>query len=61
MRVLYLSYDGMLKPWCQSHVLVYLKHLTADRPTHLISFKKADGWVNEAERERLQRGNAKQS
>ena len=55
MSVLYVSYDGILEPLGQSQVLAYLKHLVADRPIHLISFEKADDWVNVAAREFLRR------
>ena len=55
MKVLYLSYDGMLEPVGQFRVLAYLKRLAADRPIHLISFKRADLWPNVAERKRLAR------
>jgi len=55
LGVLYISYDGMLEPLGQSQVLAYLKRLAADRPTHLISFEKADDWGDVSERVRLAR------
>ncbi len=43
IRIIYLSYDGMLEPLGQSQVLAYLQHLASDFDIHLISFeKKAD-------------------
>ena len=53
MRVLYISYDGMLEPLGQSQVLAYLKRLADGRRIHLISFEKADDWANTTERERI--------
>lgn len=53
--VLYVSYDGMLEPLGQSQVLAYLKHLGGDRCIHLMSFEKAEDWVNVAARERTAR------
>ena len=49
-HILYISYDGMLEPLGQSQVLAYLKRLANGRRIHLISFEKADDWVNVAER-----------
>ncbi len=53
IRVLYISYDGMLEPLGQSQVLAYLKRLTNGQVFHLISFEKAEDWANLAERERI--------
>jgi len=50
MSILYISYDGMLEPLGQSQVLAYLKRLAFGRPTHLISFEKAEDWSNISER-----------
>ena len=55
MRLLYLSYDGMLEPLGQSQVLTYLKRLVAGGCIHLISFEKPEDWANIAERERIAR------
>lgn len=54
-EILYISYDGMLEPLGQSQVLAYLKRLAVGRRIHLISFEKADDWVNTTERERVAR------
>ena len=54
IRVLYISYDGMLEPLGQSQVLAYLKRLTNGQVFHLISFEKAEDWANLAERERIE-------
>lgn len=40
--LLYVSYDGMLEPLGQSHVLAYLEKLAPDRCVHLISFEKEE-------------------
>jgi glycosyltransferase involved in cell wall biosynthesis len=53
MRVLYLSYDGMLEPLGQSQVLSYLKCLAFNRKIHLISFEKSADWTNVNERVRI--------
>jgi len=50
--VLYISYDGMLEPLGQSQVLAYLKRLAEGRCIHLISFEKADDWVDATVRNR---------
>ncbi len=49
--ILYISYDGMLEPLGQSQVLAYLKHLSAGRRIHLISFEKAADWANVTNRQ----------
>ncbi len=51
MRVLYLSYNGLLDPLGQSQVLQYLIGLS--RLGHqivLVTYEKADEWANEAHR-----------
>ena len=53
MRVLFLSYDGMLEPLGQSQVLSYLKCLAFNRKIHLISFEKSVDWTNVNERVRI--------
>ena len=40
MRILYLTYDGILEPLGQSQVLSYLEKLAKDHPIYLISFEK---------------------
>lgn len=52
--IVYISYDGMLEPLGQSQVLAYLKRLSDDRRIHLISFEKAEDWLNIKERERIE-------
>jgi len=54
--VLYISYDGMLEPLGQSQVQAYLSHLAVDRTICLISFEKAENWLNLEERQRVERG-----
>lgn len=51
MRLLYLSYDGMLEPLGQSQVLAYLEHLADEHDVHLVSFEKAEDWACVADRE----------
>jgi glycosyltransferase involved in cell wall biosynthesis len=53
MRILYISYDGMLEPLGQSQVLAYLKHLALGRYIHLISFEKLEDWSNTSARRRI--------
>jgi glycosyltransferase involved in cell wall biosynthesis len=50
MRILYISYDGMLDPLGQSQVLAYLRNLSLERNIHLISFEKAENWSNRDKR-----------
>lgn len=52
--ILYFAYDGMLEPLGQSQVLAYLERLAADRPIHLLSFEKAEDWVDTDARARVQ-------
>src|SRR5713226_3933529 len=47
MRVLYITYDGLLEPLGQSQVLGYLKRLAADHEIWLLSFEKNSDWKNE--------------
>ncbi|MGZ8998672.1 MAG: hypothetical protein ACXW2T_07450, partial [Allosphingosinicella sp.] len=54
MRLLYLSYDGMLEPLGQSQVLAYLERLSAEHEIHLISFEKPGDWAGISEREAVQ-------
>jgi len=55
LKVLYISYDGMLEPLGQSQVLAYLKKLALDRQIHLISFEKNEDWCNLADREHVKK------
>ena len=50
MKVLYLSYDGMLEPLGQSQVLAYQERLAANASLHLLSFEKPEDWENESTR-----------
>lgn len=52
--VLYIAYDGMLEPLGQSQVLAYLERLAVVRPTHLLSFEKAEDWADTTTRARVQ-------
>ena len=52
-RVLYISYDGMLKFLDECQVLAYLKRLALGRLIHLISFEKSNDWANVSELERI--------
>lgn len=45
VRVLYISYDGMLEPLGQSQVLAYLERLAHGRKIHLISYEKPMDWA----------------
>jgi len=51
LKILYLSYDGMLEPLGQSQVLAYLEHLAGEHDVHLISFEKAEDWASVPDRE----------
>ncbi len=57
VRILYISYDGMLEPLGQSQVLQYLERLAPDYKFFLISFEKLEDRANQprmkAMRERL--------
>jgi len=55
MKILYLSYDGMLEPLGQSQVLAYLKLLSSNSGFYLISFEKTEDWVGVENRERIVR------
>lgn len=46
MRVLYLSYDGLLEPLGQSQVWQYLLQLSKRHNISLITFEKTDDWHN---------------
>ncbi len=47
MKVLYLSYDGMLEPLGQSQVLAYQERLAANASLHLLSFEKPEDSENQ--------------
>lgn len=44
MRVLYISYTGILEPLGQSQVLAYLERLAPSHQIYLISFEKTPDW-----------------
>jgi glycosyltransferase involved in cell wall biosynthesis len=50
MRLLYISYTGMLEPLGQSQVVAYLERLSASHQIDLISFEKSNDWNQEAGR-----------
>jgi glycosyltransferase involved in cell wall biosynthesis len=50
IRVLYISYEGMLEPLGQSQVLAYQERLAESRETFLLSFEKPDDWTDIAAR-----------
>lgn len=50
MRILYVSYDGLLEPLGQSQVLEYLRLLSADHEIDLITFEKGEDWSDVARR-----------
>lgn len=52
--VLYISYDGILEPLGQSQVLAYIERLCAERAVHLVSFEKADEWMNLESRRQIE-------
>ena len=59
MRVLYLSYNGLLDPLGQSQVLQYLIGLAGlGHKIVLLTYEKADEWANESHREAARRATA---
>ena len=55
MKILYISYDGLLEPLGQSQVLRYLEKLSSNHQIHLISFEKPDDWAQIEKREALKK------
>ena len=53
MRVLYLSYTGLLEPLGQSQVLAYLRRLAGEHEISLISFEKPGDWADRQRRDAL--------
>jgi len=53
MKVLYISYDGIMEPLGQSQVLQYLKRLAKDHSITLVSYEKRDDWSQESLRHAL--------
>jgi len=55
MKILYISYDGMLEPLGQSQVLQYLKELAKQHTITLVSYEKAEDWQDVSRRESLKK------
>lgn len=55
MRVLYLSYTGLLEPLGQSQVLSYIEKLSLEHSITLISFEKKDSWNNKKKLEHFKK------
>jgi glycosyltransferase involved in cell wall biosynthesis len=53
MRVLYISYDGLMEPLGNSQVLQYLKQLAVEHQIFLITYEKTADWRNVVIRARL--------
>ena len=53
MRVLYISYDGVMEPLGRSQVLQYLKRLAKQHSITLISYEKKADWSQEGRRTAL--------
>lgn len=53
LKLIYLSYDGILEPLGQSQVLRYLERLATDHKIVLISFEKPHDWQQIYRREIL--------
>jgi len=46
MKILYISYDGLMEPLGQSQVLAYQEKLAGDHDIHIISFEKKEDLAN---------------
>ena len=55
MKILYISYDGLLEPLGQSQVLQYLKELAKQHTITLVSYEKAEDWQDVSRRESLKK------
>jgi glycosyltransferase involved in cell wall biosynthesis len=55
IKLLYISYDGILEPLGQSQVLRYLERLAPDHKIVLMSFEKPDDWEQSDRREALRK------
>lgn len=53
VRILYISYDGLMEPLGQSQVLQYLKKLATNHAITLVTFEKKADWRDVARRESL--------
>jgi hypothetical protein len=54
MRVLYISYDGIMEPIAYSQVLRYLKELAHEHRIWLVSYEKGNDWLNTSQRRELE-------
>lgn len=54
IKILYISYDGLLEPLGQSQVLQYLKKLADRYAITIISYEKAHDWQHLAHRQQIQ-------
>ncbi len=50
VRVLYISYDGVMEPLGQSQVLPYLRKLAKDHEVSLVSYEKPTDWADTSRR-----------
>jgi glycosyltransferase involved in cell wall biosynthesis len=55
LRVLYLSYTGLMEPLGQSQVLAYLRHLSESCTITLVTFEKAADLERKGDRDELAR------
>ena len=46
MKILYISYDGVLEPLGQSQILPYLENLSSSYNIYLLSFEKKEDLSN---------------
>jgi glycosyltransferase involved in cell wall biosynthesis len=53
IKILYISYDGMLEPLGQSQVLAYQQRLAQAFDVHLLSFEKSEDWIHASARNSL--------
>lgn len=53
VRVLYISYDGLMEPLGQSQVFQYLKKLAKAHQITLVTYEKPEDWAQTVERNRL--------
>ena len=55
MKLLYISYDGLLEPLGQSQVLRYMEKLSLKHQIYLISYEKHDDWAQGKKRNSLKK------
>ncbi len=53
VRVLYISYDGVMEPLGQSQVLAYLKKLAKEHEITLVSYEKCRDWGDKPRRQEM--------